>query len=215
MWVVKLGGSLAGSAALRDWIDAIKDPAAAAVVVVPGGGPWADAVRDTQLQMGFSDRCAHGMALKAMEQFGLLLCDLSERLRPCASVVAIRSALDRGRVPVWMPADMLLAQRAPIPMSWDVTADSLAAWLAGTLQATTLVLVKSVDVERGSLPALVDGGVVDPCFPQLLAAAGCAAYVTGRKGCAAFRAACAGDGGPGLRLTVDPRTPKSRSGSAP
>ena len=73
--VVKLGGSLAFSDALRPWLDALSQ-CARHVVVVPGGGPFADAVRAAQPRMGFDDRAAHHMALSAMEQYGRALVGL-------------------------------------------------------------------------------------------------------------------------------------------
>ena len=61
--VVKLGGSYAFSTHLKDWIDAIA-ACPGRVVVAPGGGPLADAVRMAQQKMGFDDRAAHQMALR-------------------------------------------------------------------------------------------------------------------------------------------------------
>jgi len=48
--VVKLGGSFAYSDYLQDWIEALA-ACAGRVVVVPGGGPFDDAVRLAQRQM--------------------------------------------------------------------------------------------------------------------------------------------------------------------
>jgi aspartokinase-like uncharacterized kinase len=52
--VVKLGGSFAFSKHLRDWIETLA-ACAGRVVIVPGGGPFADAVRLAQPRMGFDD----------------------------------------------------------------------------------------------------------------------------------------------------------------
>ena len=48
-----------------------------------------------------------------------------------------------GVVSVLLPAG-LLAERDPLPASWGVTSDSIAAWVAGTAGAERLVLVKPV-----------------------------------------------------------------------
>ena len=56
--VVKVGGSYAFSSALKSWIDAVA-ACAGRVVVVPGGGPFAETVRVAQPKMGFDDRAAH------------------------------------------------------------------------------------------------------------------------------------------------------------
>ncbi|MCG8046554.1 MAG: hypothetical protein N0C89_17320 [Candidatus Thiodiazotropha endolucinida] len=74
MWVVKLGGSLFNSADLRDWLAVLAK--AGSLVIVPGGGPFADQVRLAQRLWQIDDSSAHLMALLAMEQFGRMLCGL-------------------------------------------------------------------------------------------------------------------------------------------
>ncbi len=73
--VIKLGGSHAGSYLLRPWIDALAP--ATGIVIVPGGGPFADTVRTMQPAIGYNDHAAHDMALMAMAQFGRALAALS------------------------------------------------------------------------------------------------------------------------------------------
>src|ERR1700741_3246428 len=90
--IVKLGGSQAFSKHLPAWLDAIT-LAAGRVVIVPGGGPFADTVRAAQPTMGFDDRAAHRMALLAMEQFACALAGLRPSLRLAESAAAIRAAL--------------------------------------------------------------------------------------------------------------------------
>ncbi len=49
------------------------------LVVVPGGGPFADAgPRRRTARLGFSDAAAHAMAILAMEQFGQVILDRHE-----------------------------------------------------------------------------------------------------------------------------------------
>jgi aspartokinase-like uncharacterized kinase len=187
--VIKLGGSYAFSPHLKHWIDAIAACAGCAVVV-PGGGPFADAVRLAQPRMGFDDRTAHEMAVLAMEQYGCALTHLGASLRHAASVATIRSVLRAGGVPVWSAARMVRGAR-DIPWSWDVTSDSLSAWLAGRLGAKRVVLVKHADVPAGPLSAtdLVADGVVDPAFPRFLRASGAEGSIAGPAGHSAAAAA--------------------------
>ena len=101
--IVKLGGSLAFSEVLIDWLRALAS-CAGHVVIVPGGGPFADAVRVTQHRMGFDDRTAHHIALLAMEQYGRALISFSDLLSPAeffgshrkASLSRTGSSLDAG-----------------------------------------------------------------------------------------------------------------------
>jgi dihydroneopterin aldolase len=176
--VVKLGGSHALSPALRPWVAALAD--CGHCVVVPGGGPFADAVRDAQPVMGFDDRAAHHMAILAMEQYACALASLDERLVLCESADAMQLALNQGRVPVWLPKQMVLAASG-IPWSWDVTSDSLAAWLAGQTGAERLLLVKHGDWPAETMTAadLFARGAVDPAFTGFVAASRAATFVVG------------------------------------
>lgn len=175
--VVKLGGSHAFGPHLRAWLDAIVG--AGKIVVAPGGGPFADAVRDAQGPMGFDDRAAHAMALMAMAQFGRALEGLEPRLRVARSRAAIHRALRAGEVPIWSPELMALSAR--LPETWLLTSDSLAAWLAGQLKATRVVLVKHGRFEHPSIDAgrLAALGVVDPLFPHFLRESRARAWLAG------------------------------------
>jgi 5-(aminomethyl)-3-furanmethanol phosphate kinase len=197
--VVKLGGSLAFSDALKPWLDALHE-CAGHVVVVPGGGPFADAVRGAQPKMGFDERAAHHMALIAMEQYGRAVVSLGKGLILAGSIAAIRRAVRDGYVPVWAPARMALCAK-DVPSSWDMTSDSLAAWLAGKIGATRVLLVKQGDLPASlQLQDLVARGIVDPLFPPFLATAGAEVWVAGpHDHAAATRAIRAGET-PGTRI---------------
>jgi dihydroneopterin aldolase len=199
--IVKLGGSHAFSPCLRDWLDAIVR-GAGRVVLVPGGGPFADSVRAAQPIMGFDDKAAHRMALLAMEQYAHALAALEQRLVPADGAAAIRRALRARRIPVWLPGRMALA--APdIPASWDVTSDGLAAWLARRLGARRLVLIKQVAV---SVPAraaeLCARGVVDPALCGFLQASGIEAVILGPNEHSAAGDAFARGGDVGTRIVL-------------
>ncbi|KQT47510.1 amino acid kinase [Aureimonas sp. Leaf454] len=165
--VVKLGGSCASSPDFNRWLQAI-EKATRPIVLVPGGGPFANTVRRYQPRLGYDDAAAHHMAILAMEQFGWALVSLGQRLVPAASREAVKAALAEGRIPVWMPAATALA--APeIAQDWTVTSDSLAAWLAASLPGASLLLVKQIDVPADvTLEALAGAEIVDPSFLAML-----------------------------------------------
>jgi dihydroneopterin aldolase len=171
--VVKLGGSQVRGGRLREWLDAI-GAQAGRVVVVPGGGPFADVVRETQREIGFDDVAAHEMAMVAMSQFGRALMSLRPGFELAASIAAIDDTLARGKTPIWSPERMALEER--LPANWDITSDSLTAWLAGKLRATRLILVKH-PTSVGGARELAKRGIVDPAFPAYLAASGARAYL--------------------------------------
>ena len=158
--VIKLGGSHVGSALLRPWVDAIV--AADRIVVVPGGGPFADIVRTMQPTIGYDDLAAHDMAMMAMAQFGRALTALSDRLAYCDDLRDIHAVHDR--IAVWSPWPGLRGAR-DVPPSWDITSDSLSLWLARALDVPAVVLVKHRAAPSAGLGSLADEGIVDRAFP--------------------------------------------------
>lgn len=160
--VVKLGGSLHASPDLARWIAALKRYPRP-LTIVSGGGPFADAVRGAQPKMGFSDKTAHAMAVLAMEQYALALADIHD-LDLAASLEEMAPLNAARRIALWRPS-VMVARAADITPGWDVTSDSLAAWLARLLRAESLLLIKSVDVRAdASLAEIATTGVVDPAF---------------------------------------------------
>src|SRR4029077_3193918 len=202
--VVKLGGSLAGSRHLADWVGALASCGGRSVVV-PGGGPFADAVRQAQAKIGFSDAAAHHLALLAMEQFGWALASLNSNFRVADSAITIGSALRAGNVPIWSPVKMVLDCRE-IPPSWDVTSDSLAAWLAGQIGAPQLALVKH-GAPGGPLSAadLAARGIVDRAFPRFLASSGAHASIVAAEAFGSAQKAISEGGMPGTPVVLHDR----------
>lgn len=138
MWIVKLGGSLAASPHLPLWLEALSQTAA---VIVPGGGPFADAVREAQARWHFDEATAHHMAILGMRQYGRMLTGLCPKLLAATTLEELMA--NPGQAKVWLPLPELLDD-AGIPATWDISSDSLAAWLAGQTQAANLLLVKSI-----------------------------------------------------------------------
>lgn len=165
--VLKIGGSLAETGRLRAML-ALVGRARRQVVVVPGGGPFADAVRDAQSRLGLSDAVAHDMAILAMEQMAAAMIDLTPRFVPAATPLAMTQAWRGRRIPVWMPAK-LCADDSRIPRDWSITSDGLAARLAERLRGAEVVLVKSCTMPRSASPeTLARRGIVDPVFPAIV-----------------------------------------------
>jgi hypothetical protein len=141
--VVKIGGSLLSHARHLEIVLAAVGAAARKrrLVVVPGGGPFADTVRNLERQFPLGDDAAHWMAVLGMDQYAQLLATWLERAAIADTPSEIGMALDRGQVPVLAPSRWLRAEN-PLPHTWDVTSDSIAAWVAGRTGAYRLVLVK-------------------------------------------------------------------------
>jgi probable H4MPT-linked C1 transfer pathway protein len=174
--VVKVGGSLlAHPAALDGVMSAVAEAARRwRVLVVPGGGPLADTVRSLDRALHPSPDASHWMAVRAMDQLAELLADRYSATTLVTDAHDVRRALRDAGVPVLAPHRWLRDTDA-LPHNWDVTSDSIAAWLAGELGARRVVLVKtpgaSGDLVDGyfarALPAGVEGEVVAADSPTL------------------------------------------------
>lgn len=166
MWVVKIGGSLSHEPALRHWLAELGGMGGGRVVIVPGGGDFADKVRQYQHEWRFDDLAAHNMCLLAMTQYAILMQGVLPELVLASSEAKIRRALRDGRVAVWVPTALM--RDTPDAMSnWDTTSDSLAAWLSTMLNAERLIVVKSCPIDADEqLEALAAAGVVDSRFVE-------------------------------------------------
>lgn len=170
MWVVKLGGSLQTSVQLTEWLRVLAEYGAGKVIIVPGGGQFADQVRAMQSYWGFDDSVAHKMALRAMEQYAYMLQGIEPRLWAVSSSKELLCCVQTGRLAVWLPYNMT-TELNYLPASWQVTSDSLALWLADYLQADYLALIKSTKLPDDYLTVvqLVERGMLDDYFPDLMA----------------------------------------------
>jgi 5-(aminomethyl)-3-furanmethanol phosphate kinase len=183
--VYKLGGSLLTLGDLeRRLTGVLKQPlslptqAAAGrpleQAVLVGGGQAADVVRNWDRSHKLGAERSHDLALAAMAFNARLVNSLlhASELVPRRSLV--RKACARGMIAVLDPAVVLAeAERRAserLPRSWDVTSDSIAAFLAIEWRAAALVLIKSTPRPAGLSPiGAARRGAVDRYFPHLAA----------------------------------------------
>ncbi|MDO9424885.1 MAG: uridylate kinase [Methylobacter sp.] len=172
MIIIKLGGSLSRSDVLMNCLNAVeKNYQGRAVVIVPGGGAFADQVRLAQQQWQFDDNTAHHMALLAMQQMALMFNGLKPNFSVIENIAAIQDPQNRNKTVIWSP-DISELDNAGIPASWDISSDSLAAWLGRTLSATELILIKSAAIDTElSLQQLAEQHIVDKAFCDFVATA--------------------------------------------
>jgi len=130
------------------------------LLLVPGGGPFADAVRAFDARDRLSADAAHWMAMLAMDQYAHVLADRIPGAVLVDAPGALGAALGPAGVAVLAPYRWLRAAD-PLPHGWDHTSDSVAAFVAGAVDAAGLVLVK---------PVSGGAALVDPCFASVLPA---------------------------------------------
>ncbi|MFW5444484.1 MAG: uridylate kinase [Methylococcaceae bacterium] len=165
MKVIKLGGSLMQDIpVLTQCLKSIERQNKEKLVLVPGGGTFADQVRLVQKQWGFTDEIAHQMAVLAMQQTAILFSSIVQSVVLAGKVSTIQQALVNHSVVIWSP-DIDELNSANIKTDWDVTSDSLAAWLANQLKATELILVKSAEIPFTlSIQQMQEQGLLDQAF---------------------------------------------------
>jgi aspartokinase-like uncharacterized kinase len=159
--VVKLGGSLLADP--QQWRAALSTLTSAAksyrLVIVPGGGPFAEAVRSIDERFGLSDDAAHWMAIAGMEQHAEMIAATGAPFVRAEDAAGVTAAHAANSVPVLALVPWLRATD-PLPHSWDVTSDSIAAWVSGQLKAARLVVIKSAGATGSTL--------LDPTFVRTL-----------------------------------------------
>jgi hypothetical protein len=151
--VVKMGGSLFDeSPAIVRLLLSLDAP----VLVVPGGGRFAEAVRDC----GAEGTPGHWMAVAAMEEYGWYLSSFGLPVTDLLSIVDTPAVLLPYRQ---------MRSCDPFPHRWEITSDTIAAWVAHTL-GLDLILLKSVDGIRSGgvfhewVNSALETEDVDPCL---------------------------------------------------
>jgi aspartokinase-like uncharacterized kinase len=122
------------------------------ILVVPGGGEFADQVRTASTRFKLSETIAHCMALSAMDQYGYLLNHLIAGSYLTAELTAACRATEAGKVSILLPSAPVL-QYSGLPHSWHVTSDTISAWVTHQANCRRLVLLKDVDGLLGAAPA--------------------------------------------------------------
>jgi 5-(aminomethyl)-3-furanmethanol phosphate kinase len=172
--VVKLGGSLLEwpplARQLRAWLAA--QPPASNVLVV-GGGAMVEALRAWDRAHHLPDAAAHWLAVRAMRLSASVVAELLPEARRLEALCEWRAA-PPGALAI-LDAERFLREDSkrpnPLPETWDVTSDSIAARVATVVAASELALLKSALPTGGaSRQSWADAGFVDAYFPQASAA---------------------------------------------
>jgi aspartokinase-like uncharacterized kinase len=142
------------------------------LVLLAGGGQAADLVRDLDRTFGLGDLRAHRLALRSLDLTAHLLAEMIPGLDVVEAIPALAVVWERERIPVFAPRRWLdevdAVSADPLPPSWDVTSDAIAARLASVLGADELVLLKSAPLPSGcSRREAARLGLVDPVFPDV------------------------------------------------
>jgi aspartokinase-like uncharacterized kinase len=175
--VIKVGGSLLDwpelsrrlGTFLGTWRGA-QDQIGPGILLIAGGGPAGDLIRMMDRIHGLGDAAAHRLALHALDLSAQLLASLLPGSVFVDRPDELSAVWDRHEIPILAPRRFLeeVDERGPdpLPASWDVTTDSIAARIAIRLEATRLVLLKSAKLPAGiNRQQAARLGLVDRMFP--------------------------------------------------
>lgn len=144
--VVKLGGSSMSAdyaSLLRRWL-AVQSPVE--TIVVMGGGREISRVAQAQVREEFDDAEAHWLCIEVMRQNAQKLIQQipdAKWLPCCSELPPAGMSTTLWVVDPWRFMLDDAKTKSPLPESWDVSSDSIAARLAERVAADELVLLKS------------------------------------------------------------------------
>ncbi|WP_437223160.1 hypothetical protein SH661x_003099 [Planctomicrobium sp. SH661] len=145
--VVKLGGSLFDLPELKHRLQELADSIPEPIWIVPGGGKFADEIRRLDEIHRWPPQISHRLALRSMSLAAHMLASLC----PDFELVAdLNSRFDFSEVKLRSRPRIIdvagLTGLEQLPATWDLTSDSVAAWVAGQFPVGKLLLAKSRDL---------------------------------------------------------------------
>ena len=175
--LVKVGGSLLDWPELPAQLDRFLEQRRVSApetldVLLCGGGPFVDSVRRLDRVHHLGDYMAHRLAIQAMDLASAVLLCMLHGAMGVESVESLHGEWPADDIPILIPSVILQEleeiQASPLPQSWDVTSDTIAAWIAGQLKAESLVLLKSASLPPNPTRDVAARlKLVDPFFPLI------------------------------------------------
>ena len=162
---------------------------------VIGGGEFANLIRKYDVEIGFSQDVTHETAIDSMDILAKLLNDKLAFTEISYTIEEAKSISDSNKIPI-MICSGILKENEPFKHSWDVTSDSIAAYIASLLNAKLLIatnvngiytkdpslsgaeLINEIDVNK---LLTFDESSIDLMLPTLLIEYGLDSYVVNGK----------------------------------
>ena len=164
--IIKLGGSLLNLPDLSARLDACRQTYMNdRSVLIVGGGPTADIVRQFDQHHHLGQERSHWLAIQAMKFNTHLIASILPRCRIATDTEACNGAWKNSDLPIVDPLVWLEDEHRngiTIPHRWNFTSDSIAAHFAVRMGARRLTLLKSTlpdkhcDVAKAAATGIVD-----------------------------------------------------------
>lgn len=133
--VVKIGGSLFPNYAI-DLANRLENTNS---LIVLGGGEFANLIRKYDSEINFSDKTNHWTAIDCMDIIAKLVNDKVESAKLAYSIDEAIAISDEGFTPIFAVSKFLRDDDF-FGCSWDVTSDSIAAYISHLLNANLLIV---------------------------------------------------------------------------
>ena len=105
---------------------------------VIGGGEFANLIRKYDVEIGFSQDVTHETAIDSMDILAKLLNDKLAFTKISYTIEEANRISDSNKIPIMICSE-ILKENEPFKHSWDVTSDSIAAYIASLLNAKILI----------------------------------------------------------------------------
>lgn len=189
--MIKIGGSLFPSYA----IDLVKSLKGTNSLVILGGGEFANLIRKYDDELNFSSDVAHWTAIDSMDILAKLVCDKVESSKIAMTLEEANKISSNGFTPILLTSNILRKDN-PFESSWDVTSDSIAAYISHLLNAKLLIVTnvngiytkepnvkgaKFIDVVDATTLLTFDETSIDLMLPSLLLEFGTNCFVVNGK----------------------------------
>lgn len=108
-------------------------------VIILGGGEFANLIRRYDDGQDFSDEATHWTAIDCMDIIAKLVNDKVDSAKLACSIDEINEISEEGFTPIFLVSEFL-KEEDPFECSWDVTSDSIAAYISHLLNAKLLIV---------------------------------------------------------------------------
>ena len=151
MWIVKIGGSWLKNPKLPSLINFLHRYANQKIVLVVGGGVFAETVRNVYKSNKMTEETGHILAMKATEIFAYYL----KSINPDISITNRVTNFIKKNLNLWLPTEKLSFEKK-FQKNWESTSDSIATWLYTNTKSKGVVFIKSLSFEHAEKLKLKD-----------------------------------------------------------
>ena len=143
MWIVKIGGSWLKNPKLPVLVNFLQKFTKEKIVLVVGGGVFAETVRNVYMSNKMTEETGHILAMKATEIFAYYL----KSINPEISITNKITNFLKKNLNLWIPTEKLSFEKK-FKKNWESTSDSIATWLYSNTKSKGVVFVKSLSFKN-------------------------------------------------------------------